>query len=396
MKVLQINAVSGMGSTGKIVEDVSNILSEQNIENIILYSYGTTKHKQSIKYMSDFQVKFNAGIAKILGNYGFNSFFATKKLIAEIKKFKPDVIHLHNLHGHNVHYKHLFEYLKKQDIKLFWTFHDCNAFTGYCMHFDYIKCEKWKEDCKNCPQARQYSKIIDKSSWIFNEKKKAFLGDLDLTIISPSNWLEKLVRQSFLQKYPILVINNGINLDIFKPTQSDFREKHNLLGKKVMLGSAMGMDERKGFQYFLELSNIIDDDCKIVLVGLNEAQISKLPKNILGISRTNNQKELAEIYTSADIFINPTLEDNFPTVNLEALACGTPIITFNTGGSVESVFDGIGAIVEQGDIKALYEKFLEICDFDDISDKCVEIARKKYNKNDRYSDYIKLYKGEKI
>ena len=391
MKVVQINAVSGTGSTGKIVEDISNLLNEHNIENYILYSLGNTNHNNSIKFASMPYIKFNALKSKILGNFGFNSIFSTHKLIGKLKNIEPDIVHLHNLHSHDVNVGILFKYLKKKNIKIIWTFHDCWAFTGGCTHFDYIKCEKWKDECNNCPRCKEYSFLFDTSRKIFNKKKKCVDG-LDLTIVTPSNWLAELVKESFFKEYSVKVIHNGINLSIFKSTENNFKEEYNIKDKYIILGVAFPWSARKGLDIFLKLSNMLDDRFRIVLVGCSKEQISQLPANIIGIEKTNNQIELSQIYTAADLFVNATREDTFPTVNLEALACGTPVLTFNTGGSPECIDNTCGVVVEKDDVDELYGGINSLFCNCISSQDCINRAKNIFDAKDRYFDYLNLYK----
>ena len=245
---------------------------------------------------------------------------------------------MHNLHGYYLNVGILFDYLKTCGKKIIWTLHDCWAFTGHCSYFTAAGCEKWKEQCFCCPQKCSYPKsLIDKSERNFWRKRTVFTGIPNLTIVTPSKWLADLVKESFLKEYDVKVINNGIDLTAFKPTESDFRVKYGLENKKIILGVASVWDERKGLNDFVKLANEIDDDTCIVLVGVNEKQKKNLPSKILCVERTNNVAELAGVYTAADLFFNPTYEDNYPTVNLEAQACGTPVVTYATGGSIESV-----------------------------------------------------------
>lgn len=390
MKILQINSVCGKGSTGKICLAVSQLLNEKGIENYILYSGGNSNYAQGIKYQGAFYSKIQALKSRIFGNYGFNSACSTRRLIREIEKIDPDIIHLHNIHAHNCNLSILFKYLKRTNKKLFWTFHDCWAFTGYCPHFDMIGCDKWQSECGKCLQKKYYSWFFDKSKQLFNKKKKLFSG-LDLTIITPSKWLVGLVKQSFLKDYPVKVINNGIDLNIFKPTQSDFREKYNLKGRFILLGVAFGWGERKGLDVFIELSKRIDEKFQIVLVGTDDKVDKLLPKNIISIHRTQNQTELAEIYTAADLFVNPTREENYPTVNMESIACGTPVITFNTGGSPEIIDESCGIVVPKNDIDRLEKEILRIfVDRPFSVENCTKKA-KQFNKDDKFKDYMELY-----
>ncbi len=391
MKVVQINPVC-TGSTGKIAVEISKLLDANGIANYIFYTSGKSDFKNARKYATDLEIKINALWAKIRGNYGFNSKAMTKRLICELEKIKPDVIQLHNLHGHNVNLEMLFQYLKKADVKIFWTFHDCWSFTGYCTYFDYAKCEKWKQGCQCCKQKKAFSWIFDRSKTLYQKKKLLFEGIKDLTIITPSAWLANLAKKSFFGEYPVRVIPNGIDLEIFRPTESNFREKYKLQNKKIWLGVAMGFEKRKGFSYFLELAKQIDEGTCLVMVGITKEQIAILPSNVIGIERTANQKELAEIYSAADVFVNCTLEEVLGMVNIEALACGTPVITFDTGGSPECVDETCGIVVPQGDVLAL-KVAAEGLDRAALKDACRRRAEKLYDAKQRFEDYVNLYKG---
>lgn len=341
MKVLMINSVCGIGSTGRICTDIADELTENGHECKIAFGRKAAPEryqKYAYRITSDGGVKINALKARLFDNEGFNAAGATKKLISFIEEYNPDVIHLHNLHGYYLNVKILFEYLKKTDKKVVWTLHDCWAFTGHCANFQYPVCDKWKTGCFDCERKTKYPKsFVDNSQKNYLEKERVFCGVKTLTVVTPSEWLARLVKESFLGRYPTKVINNGIDTSVFCPTESDFKERNGLKDKKMILGVANVWDEFKGINDFIGLSKKISDDYRIVLVGLDEKQLGMLPENILGITRTNNTKELAEIYTAADVLFNPTYEDNYPTVNLEAQACETPVVTYDTGGSGESV-----------------------------------------------------------
>lgn len=391
MKIVQINTVCGSGSTGKICVAVSQLLTQKNIENYVLYASGKSEYPLGIRYMTNKEVKWQALRSRILGNYGFNSKRATKRLLKELDKIQPDIIHLHNLHGHNVHLGMLCTYLKEKKIKVFWTFHDCWAFTGYCPHYDMIGCDQWKKDgCKKCPQKRRTSWFLDRSQYLFNQKKKLFTG-LDMTIITPSKWLAEQVRQSFLAEYDVKVINNGIDLSVFYPRESDFRQKYHLEDKLIVLGVAHIWCAQKGLDVFIELSKRLDARFQIVLVGTDDKVDKQLPENIISIHRTQDQAELAEIYSAADVFVNPTREENFPTTHMEALACGTPVITFATGGSAEMLDETCGAVVRKDDINALEERIVTICVQKPYSaEACIRKA-KNFDKKDKFLGCIRLY-----
>ncbi|MGL4362384.1 MAG: glycosyltransferase [Cellulosilyticaceae bacterium] len=394
MKVLQINSVCGVGSTGRIATDLHNILEENGHESYIAYGRGTAQRcNKGIKIGSRVDNYFHVAQTRLFDRHGLGSYYATKKLIKQIDEFNPDVIHLHNIHGYYINIKILFEYIKKVNKPVVWTLHDCWAFTGHCSHFDYIGCNKWKSECNKCNQKKQYpsSLIKDRSKKNYQLKKDVFKGVENMTIVTPSEWLAEIVKKSFLNEYEVKVINNGIDLEIFKPIESNFKKKQDIEGYFIILGVASVWNKRKGMEYFLELSNEIEKDEKIVLVGVTEKQKKELPENVIGITRTNNIEELAKIYSMADVFVNPTLEDNFPTTNLEALACGTPVITFNTGGSVESIDDMCGVVLDKNESGKLLMEIRKCYKNKKSKEKCI-VKSTQYDKNVKNIEYINIYK----
>lgn len=392
MKIVQINATCGKGSTGKICVDISKLLTERNVENYILYCGDLSEYPLGICYATKRQIKVEAIRSHVNGLYGFNSQLITKSLLGRLDEIKPDVVHLHNLHGHNCNLESLFNYLKEHHIKVFWTFHDCWAFTAYCPHFTMTKCDKWKTGCKECPQYRDFSFFFDRSEALY-QKKRELLTGLDLTIITPSQWLAALVKQSFLKTYPVKVINNGIDLSIFKPTASAFREKHNIPHDKfILLGVAFDWGRRKGLDVFTDLATRLDPQkYQIVLVGTNDRIDRLLPPQIISIHRTHNQQELAEIYTAADLFVNPTREETQGLVNLEALACGTPVITFRTGGSPECINNTCGSVVSCDDINAMEYEISWTCERRPYSEEMCKRHAVLFGIERCYSQYLQLF-----
>ena len=368
------------------------MLTKAGIDNYILYSSGTSDYSLGYRFCSDFLIKLGTVSSRIFGDWGLENKHATRKLIKRLELLKPDVIHIHNIHGHACNLSLLFNWIKKQRIKVVWTFHDCWAYTGYCMYYEAANCDSWKTVCRNCTQKHTYSLFVDKSEKLFN-MKKTLLDGLDLTIISPSQWLANQIKQSFLRDYPVMVINNGIDLNVFRPTESSFKKKYGIGGRKMVLGVSMIWEPRKGIDSFIKLSESLGDNYKIVLVGTDNKTDKKLPGNIISIHKTHNQNELAEIYTSADVFVNPSLEDNFPTVNLEALACGTPVITYNTGGSPEIIDERCGCVIEKGCITSLKQEIERICETKPYSvQDCVKRAE-KFDKQRKFMEYISFYKS---
>lgn len=393
MRVLQINSVCGIGSTGRIATDIHNILVEKGHESYIAYGRDLPKNcDNAIRIGTKIDNYTHVAKTRLLDIHGFGSTKATKEFISKVKDLDPDIIHLHNIHGYYINIEILFNYLKEANKPVVWTLHDCWSFTGHCAYFDYVGCDKWKTGCYNCPEKKAYpsSLIFDNSKNNYINKKEIFTGVKNLTIVTPSQWLANLVQESFLNEYPVKVINNGIDLNTFRPNAGDFRKKFNLYGKFIILGVASVWDRRKGLKYFVELADKVSEDEVIVLVGLTEKQINQIPKNIIGITRTNNVKELVNIYSSTDVFVNPTLEDNFPTTNLEALACGTPVVTFDTGGSPEILDKESGFVSSIRDSESLYKIVKVIKNDINKENECVNRS-KAFNKNDKLSLYKSLY-----
>lgn len=394
MKVLQINSVCGIRSTGRIATDIHNLLKEKGYESKIAYGREESKNidiNDTIKIGNKFDFYYHAFMSRITDKAGFYSKRATKKLIKEIKEYNPDVIQLHNIHGYYINIKILFNFLKESKIPVFWTLHDCWAFTGHCAYYDYAGCEKWQKECFNCPQKKEYPQSLfkDNSGKNHRNKNEYFNCVENLNLIAISDWIGNQAKKSYLKNKNITVIHNGIDLDSFRPTKSDFRKKYNLENKRVYLGVASVWDRRKGFDTFLELSSMLNDDEMIVLVGLSEEQLNQLPGNIIGIKRTNSVKELAEIYTVADVFLNPTMEEGLGLVNIESLACGTPVITYNTGGSPECINEKCGTVVEKGDINGL----LNAARNAQFSEEEILQRASRFDKKIKFEEYIKLYEG---
>lgn len=372
MKVVSINTVCN-GSTGKIVGSISSSLIESGEEAFCIY--GRRKGYANIpckKIGGFFSFWYHVFLTTVFDLHGHGSYFKTKKIVRKLKKLNPDIIHLHNIHGYYINYKVLFNYLKNEyQGRVFWTLHDCLPMTGHCAYFSNVSCEKWKTECHDCPNKKMYptSLIFDRSRKNYQEKKNLFNGVKDLTIITPSIWLQNIVASSYLKNYPVKIINNGIDLNIFYPRLTDsILDKYNIpKDKKVLLGVASIWEKRKGLDDFLTLSKLVNDDYVIVLVGLNNKQISKLKqyKNIIGIKRTENQDDLASLYSVSFALINPTYEDNYPTVNIEALASGTRVIAYDTGGCVEQAENPNMYIVKKttknNNVKNII-KFLETMD----------------------------------
>lgn len=396
MKIVSINSLPN-GSTGKIMNEIADMAEKNGFDTYCFWGswYSEIKEKAEKRscFGSSIENKISGAFSILTGLQNFGSIIGTISLINKINKIDPDIIHLHNLHLWTINIPLLFKYIKKHNIKTVWTLHDCWAFTGHCPHFDMIGCDKWKTGCYGCPQYKEYPKsLFDNSKYMYRLKKKWFTDIKDMTIVTPSEWLAGLVKESYLKDYPVKVINNGIDLNVFKPTESDFRKKYALENKYIVLGVAFGWGRRKGLDVFVELARRLDKEkYKVVLVGTDDNVDKLLPENIISIHRTQNQTELAKIYSAADVFANPTREENYPTVNMESVACGTPVVTFNTGGSPEMLDETCGAAVAKDDNDAMYNEIIRICEAKPYSlEACIKKA-KGFDKNEKFGEYIRLY-----
>lgn len=402
MRVLQLNTFYGFGSTGRVTYDLKQVMEDVGIESYVAFGFGYEPKLDEVSTVyrieTDRELFISKLWTKITGHHGFNNKKETRKLLTWIDKVKPDIIHMHNIHNHYVNIRLLLEYIAVRQIPCILTMHDCWTFTGHCAHFDYLGCEKWREKCHHCPHLRSYPKtfaLIDPSPWNYEHKRKLF-EPLNITFVSPSQWLCNLQRQSFLKEKSCVVINNGVDTSVFHPIENDTRTQYGIGNRKMILAVAARLAPLKGRDYFLQLPSMLNDDEVLVLVGLGKGQTELLPKTdkIIGIQQTKMADELVGLYSEADVFINPTLEDNFPTTNLESLACGTPIVTFKTGGSWECIDATTGIAVSKGDIEELINAIRKVLTKGKNYYKCscVMKAREKYNKDIQYRKYVELYK----
>lgn len=400
MIIAEINTLS-YGSTGKIMFDLAETARKHGHT---VYTYSAKTFRRGMKndyperpYHTYFGSEAGNFIHKAVGGLtGFNGYFSswsTRKLINQLEEQKIDILHLHNLHEFCINLPMLFGWIKTNNIRAIWTLHDCWTFTGHCPHFTAVGCDKWETGCGGCPQKNVYPKsYLDTTAYMWKKKREWFTGVKDLTIVTPSEWLAGLVKESYLSDYPVRVINNGIDLSVFQPVPSEFREKHGIADNvRIILGVSMGWNDRKGLDVFQFLAEKLDDKYQIVLLGTDNATDQKLPENIISIHRTANQKELAEIYTASDLFVNPTREDTYPTVNMESIACGTPVLTFMTGGSPEMVTEETGAVVPCDDVEGLIREIERICTQKPFSNSdCVHNAQ-RFDKWNQFSEYMELY-----
>ncbi len=382
MRTLSINSCN-FGSTGNIMRQIAETAKRAGAETLICYprSRSNAKKQSPGDLLIGNRISRNVHLklAQLTGLNGMFSVFSTLAFLRKVDKWQPDIIHLHNLHNCYINLPLLFRFLKRKHIAVVWTLHDCWAMTGKCPYFTMVKCGRWKTGCFHCPQRKGYPEtLVDQSRF--------------MTIVTPSQWLANIVKQSYLKGYPVRVINNGIDLNVFKPVQSGFRAKHCIpADKPILLGVAFDWGKRKGLDAFLRLAENLGDAYQIVLVGTDESTDAQLPKNIISIHRTQNQCELAEIYSAAGVFVNPTREENFPTVNMEALACGTPVITFKTGGSPEIIDETCGMVVPCDDAAALENAIRYVVQNKPFSEEHCRRRSEQFDMRDKFAEYVQLY-----
>ena len=396
-KIFQINSTYNWGSTGRIAEEIGQIIIKEGGKSYLAYGrYYNDGKSVPIRIGSSVDIYYHALQSRLFDKHGLGSKYATLKLVEQIKLIKPSIIHLHNIHGYYLNYPILFDFLSNNNTPVVWTLHDCWAFTGHCAHFDFINCTKWKSQCHNCKALKLYPKtFFDFSSRNFILKKQYLTKIPNMFLVPVSNWLNKLVSESFLSLYKTKVINNGINTDLFKPTNDkSIINKYKINERFIILGLTNIWSKTKGLDDIIKLDSLINHDIfQIVLVGLSKKQIKQLPQSIVGIPRTDSIQDLVKLYSHAGVYINPTWEDNFPTTNLEALACGTPVITYNTGGSPEAIDEKTGYVIPRGNVNQLYRAIRKVQEGNIKREDCRLRAEKLYNKEDRFNEYIDLYKS---
>lgn len=404
MRLLQINPVIRMNtSTGRIMQEIGDLAMASGWESYVAYSKGRDglreSTSQTVPVGSRLSVAWHGLETRLFDRHGLASTNATKDFVREIQRIDPDIIHIHNIHGYFLNYKVLFDYLSKAGKPVIWTVHDCWLYTGHCYYYTSAGCDRWKSGCGHCPQKRQFpaSLLFDRSAQNFKDKAEAFRSvpkDL-LTIVPVSEWIRQEMSQSFLKDCRFKVIHNGIDTSIFTPSESDaaVREKYGIGSRKIILGLASIWCREKGWDDFIALSKLLREDEVIVMVGVKPEQAKALPAGIIPVSRTENVRQLAELYSAAEVFVNPTYQDNYPTVNLESISCGTPVITYRTGGSIESITPQTGLAVETGDVGGLRSAIdaIESRGNEYFRVPCRTYALAHFRKEDRYAEYLRLY-----
>lgn len=414
-KLLQINPVLRPStSTGRIMQEIGDLVQKNGWENYLAYSKGRDglriSTSQIVPVGDVWSVAWHGIMTRLFDRHGLASQKATERFIQRIREIDPDVIHIHNIHGYFLNYPMLFDFLSRSNIPVVWTVHDCWLYTGHCYHYDYAGCDKWQSGCGHCPQKRKFpaSWFYDRSARNWLDKRKAFTSiPRNRLLFAPvSKWLKSEMEKSFLKDYECRVVHNGIDTHVFAPSENidDIKKQFGLVGKHIILGVASIWSEEKGLKDFHKLSSLLSEDKVIVLVGVTKKQKRFLNDKMVGIERTENISQMAQLYAAADVFVNPTWQDNFPTVNMEAISCGTPVITYKTGGSVEVITEKTGVVVEQGNIEQLVREIDKIVLLGKsyFQKPCREYALNNFDKESKYRHYLKIYeemlvrKNEKI
>lgn len=394
--LFQINVVANATSTGRIAETIGQMAIARGWHSYIAYGqYANCSQSKLVKIGSKLDLLVHLLQTRLFDRHGLASRYATKKLIKRIEEIEPTIIHLHNIHGYYLNYPLLFDYLSTKNIPIVWTLHDCWPFTGHCAYYSFVECSKWLKGCFDCEQKHTYpqSYFLDNSKDNWKKKFHYFLSVPNLHLVPVSNWLKSQVSISFMRSLSAKVIHNGIDLNLFKPLDIS-KMKYRFSKRFLILGVANIWEDRKGINDFIHLSTLISSDMMIVLVGTIRKRTYSFPANISLIPNTTNSLQLVELYSVADVFLNLTWQDNYPTTNLEAIACGTPVITYNTGGSVESVVENeTGFIVSQGDFNTLLKRIYQIKERgkEAFCTACRNYAEKHFSAKDRFEEYFQLY-----
>lgn len=399
MKVLMINTVCGQGSTGSICTDIANILENEGHECFIAYGQGTTTYSKSYKIGTVLENHLHNLKSRLFGKQGYYTKEGTLKFINFVNSYKPDIIHLHNLHGNYLNLEILFEFLQTFKGKVFWTFHDCWPFTGKCAHYTSVGCNKWQSHCQKCPQIKEYppSIFFDKSYEIFRDKKEKFLSVPNLKIITVSDWLKNQVEMSFFQNTRISRIYNWIDYQTFKIRNTDsICERFSLESEKftfICISASWSKNTSK-LQDLLTLANKLKDDkIQIIVVG-KMMQGVDLPTNIKLISYVDNKAILADLYNFADVYIHLSSEDTFGKVIAEALSCGTPAIVYDSTACPEIIDVKTGVVVKDRDVQAIADNILKIKNKKLVfkSSDCHDRARENFDIDKNIRKTIDWYK----
>lgn len=390
-KLLQVNIAANSGSTGKIAEQIGVLAKSYGWDCYM--AYGRSHNPSALndfRVGNDFGIKLHFLLNRLLDAEGLGSWFATMKFIKKIDEIRPDIIHLHNIHGHYLNYPMLIKHINKRQIPVVWTLHDAWIITGHCYLFGGTGCEKWKTECHHCPMAFKYG--LDRSQQNFRRKKRLFTSLKQVELVTVSNWLKNVIGESFMKNYPCRTIYNGIDLNVFQSRESDWKKRLGLDKQHIILGVATAWDERKGFKDYMRLSAILPPSYVIVLIGLTDDMMVHLPQNVVGMGKTKSQEDLAALYSIADVVTSLSASESMGMTPVEGMACGTPAIVYDNTAQPELVTPETGKIVETGNVNAVKAAVLEICakGKEYYSNACVKRASELFNKDMNFKEYVDI------
>ena len=421
MRIAQINVVASL-STGRIASTLCRMSVQAGHQALLCHSRDVAPNDvASYRIGTKLGIYLHMGLARLTDRAGFFSRHATRKLVCQLELYKPDLVHLHNLHGYYLHLPTLFAYLKQRDLPVVWTLHDCWAFTGHCAYYttaqgaaplggkrrraqsNAVGCQRWQGGCGHCPLKHAYpcSWLMDQSARNWQEKRDLFSGLQHLVLATPSDWLRGQVKQSFLKNYPVYTLPNGLDVTSFKPCQDEsfMRDVINFYGlersggRKLVLSVAAVWDERKGLDDLIDLAKALGEEYCVAAVGLDEFQIASLPKGtVMGLKRAGNLNDLCALYTAADLYVSASHEETMGMTLLEALACGTQVLCYDATAMPEIVTDDVGEVVKLGDIHALAAAARRLCASPLEASACRARAE-EYESNVRFAAYLRLYEN---
>lgn len=394
--LLQINVDANNGSNGSIARDIGTMALAKGWKSYIAYGRRSVPcDSQLIRVGNNIDVRLHGAISRLFDLHGLGSNLSTVLFIRKVKRIKPDIVHLHNIHGYYINYRILFNYLKRENIPIVWTFHDCWPFTGHCGYFEAYNCDKWKDYCHQCPGVHDYpaSWIIDNSKYNFKLKKKVFTSAKNLHITTVSSWLSGLVKQSFFVDYPITVVYDSVDTRIFQHSESNLRKEYGLEGKLVLMSAAANWTIAKGWNDYIKLSQILPEDCVIMLLGVKDDEMGNLPKEIIGVPRVEGKKKLAEYYSMADVLLNLSYQETFGMTTAEAMSCGTPGISYNATACPELLTPDTGIVVEAGNLQQVLTAISTIKSKgkESYSHACRERALNVFDSNKVNSQFFYIY-----
>lgn len=397
-RLLLINVALNWGSTGKIVEGIGILAHKQGWDVFVAHGarYKNPSDLKSIQVSSKVVEWTHYIESSLFDAQGLGSRCETKRFLRKVEDIKPDIVHIHNIHGCFINYPLLFTYFKKHNVPVVWTLHDCWAMTGHCTHFMRTNCMKWQTGCNHCPQKKTFptTYLLDRSERNYSLKKGLFTSMPVMHITTVSNWLKGIAETSYLKKYPVTVVPNGIKTEELTPEFSDIKERYGLQGKKLLLAVAIGLDERKGLIDYIKLAELLPSEYRLMLVGLTEEERKVLPKSIIGVKRTNGAKELAAYYSAADVLLSLSYEETFGLTIIETMACGTPAIVYDNTAQPELITPETGKVVPTGDIDAVLSAIEEVCS--KPKEFYLEFCRQhaaQYDESLSYQKYLDIYKS---